>query len=29
MLNDRDKTFVLVSRAPLPKLDAYKAKKSD
>jgi predicted dithiol-disulfide oxidoreductase (DUF899 family) len=27
MLNDRDTTFALVSRAPLPKLDAYKAKK--
>jgi Bacterial protein of unknown function (DUF899) len=25
--NDRDATFVLVSRAPLPKLEAYKAKK--
>lgn len=24
MLNDRDTTFVLVSRAPLPKLEAYK-----
>src|ERR1700720_4328905 len=24
MLNDRDTTFALVSRAPLPKLDAYK-----
>jgi predicted dithiol-disulfide oxidoreductase (DUF899 family) len=28
MLNDRDTTFVLVSRAPLAKLEAYKAKKS-
>ena len=27
MLNDRDTTFLLVSRAPLPKLEAYKAKK--
>lgn len=27
MLNDRDTTFVLVSRAPLPKLEAYKALK--
>jgi predicted dithiol-disulfide oxidoreductase (DUF899 family) len=27
MLNDRDTTFVLVSRAPLAKLDAYKAQK--
>src|SRR3984893_3731670 len=27
MLNDRDTTFALVSRAPLPKLDVYKAKK--
>src|ERR1700719_2113238 len=27
MLNDRDTTFVLVSRARLPKLEAYKAKK--
>jgi predicted dithiol-disulfide oxidoreductase (DUF899 family) len=27
MLNDRDTTFVLVSRAPLPKLDAYRARK--
>ncbi|HEV7911423.1 MAG TPA: DUF899 family protein [Methylocella sp.] len=27
MLNDRDTTFPLVSRAPLPKLEAYKAKK--
>jgi predicted dithiol-disulfide oxidoreductase (DUF899 family) len=26
MLNDRDTTFILVSRAPLPKLEAYKAK---
>ena len=26
MLNDRDTTYVLVSRAPLPKLEAYKAK---
>lgn len=26
-LNDRDTTFVLVSRAPLPKLDAYRARK--
>ncbi len=25
MLNDRDTTFVLISRAPLPKLEAYKA----
>src|SRR5689334_3959950 len=23
MLNERDTTFVLISRAPLPKLDAY------
>jgi predicted dithiol-disulfide oxidoreductase (DUF899 family) len=27
MLNDRDTTFVLVSRAPLAKLEAYKAQK--
>src|SRR5437016_2411028 len=27
MLNDRDTTFVLVSRAPLAKLEAYKASK--
>ena len=27
MLNDRDTTFVLVSRAPLVKLDAYRAQK--
>jgi predicted dithiol-disulfide oxidoreductase (DUF899 family) len=27
MLNDRDTTFVLVSRAPLPKLEAYRAQK--
>lgn len=27
MLNDRDTTFVLVSRAPLAKLDAYRAQK--
>lgn len=27
LLNDRDTTFVLVSRAPLPKLEAYKAQK--
>jgi len=27
MLSDRDTTFVLVSRAPLAKLDAYKAQK--
>jgi predicted dithiol-disulfide oxidoreductase (DUF899 family) len=27
MLNDRDTTFVLISRAPLVKLDAYKALK--
>ena len=27
LLNDRDTTFVLVSRAPLPKLEAYKAAK--
>jgi predicted dithiol-disulfide oxidoreductase (DUF899 family) len=27
MLNDRDTTFLLVSRAPLLKLEAYKAKK--
>jgi predicted dithiol-disulfide oxidoreductase (DUF899 family) len=27
MLNDRDTRFVLVSRAPLPKLEAYKAQK--
>ena len=27
MLNDRDATFVLVSRAPLAKLDAYRAQK--
>jgi predicted dithiol-disulfide oxidoreductase (DUF899 family) len=27
MLNDRDTTFVLISRAPLAKLEAYKAKK--
>jgi predicted dithiol-disulfide oxidoreductase (DUF899 family) len=27
MLNDRDTTFALVSRAPLPKLEAYKAQK--
>jgi predicted dithiol-disulfide oxidoreductase (DUF899 family) len=27
MLNDRDTTFVLISRAPLPKLEAYKASK--
>lgn len=27
MLKDLDTTFVLVSRAPLPKLDAYKAQK--
>ena len=27
MLNERDTTFLLVSRAPLPKLEAYKAKK--
>jgi predicted dithiol-disulfide oxidoreductase (DUF899 family) len=27
MLNDRDTTFVLVSRAPLPKLEAYKTLK--
>ncbi|MEO8629108.1 MAG: DUF899 domain-containing protein [Betaproteobacteria bacterium] len=27
MLNDRDTTFVVVSRAPLAKLEAYKAKK--
>jgi predicted dithiol-disulfide oxidoreductase (DUF899 family) len=27
MLNDRNTTFVLISRAPLAKLDAYKAKK--
>jgi predicted dithiol-disulfide oxidoreductase (DUF899 family) len=26
-LNERDTTFVLVSRAPLPKLEAYKAEK--
>jgi predicted dithiol-disulfide oxidoreductase (DUF899 family) len=28
LLNDRDTTFILVSRAPLPKLEAYKAKKA-
>jgi predicted dithiol-disulfide oxidoreductase (DUF899 family) len=27
MLNDRDTTFVLISRAPLAKLDAYKTQK--
>jgi predicted dithiol-disulfide oxidoreductase (DUF899 family) len=27
MLNDRDTTFVLISRAPLPKLEAYQAHK--
>lgn len=27
LLNDRDTTFVLISRAPLPKLEAYKAQK--
>lgn len=27
MLNDRDTTFVLISRAPLPKLEAYKVEK--
>ena len=27
LLNDRDTTFVLVSRAPLAKLEAYKAQK--
>jgi predicted dithiol-disulfide oxidoreductase (DUF899 family) len=27
MLNERDTTFVLVSRAPLPKLEAYKTQK--
>src|ERR1700681_1545592 len=27
MLNDRDTTFALISRAPLAKLDAYKAEK--
>jgi predicted dithiol-disulfide oxidoreductase (DUF899 family) len=27
LLNDRDTTFVLISRAPLPKLEAYKASK--
>jgi len=27
MLNDRDTTFVVISRAPLPKLEAYKAQK--
>jgi predicted dithiol-disulfide oxidoreductase (DUF899 family) len=27
MLNERDTTFVLISRAPLPKLEAYKAQK--
>src|ERR1700682_3321427 len=27
LLNKRDTTFVVVSRAPLPKLDAYKAQK--
>ncbi len=27
MVNERDTTFVLVSRAPLGKLEAYKAKK--
>jgi len=27
MLNERDTTFALVSRAPLPKLEAYKVKK--
>lgn len=27
MLTDRDTTFVLISRAPLPKLEAFKAKK--
>ena len=27
MLNDRDTTFVLISRAPLAKLEAYKAEK--
>lgn len=27
MLNDRDTTFVLISRAPLPNLEAYKALK--
>lgn len=27
MLNDRETTFVLISRAPLPKLEAYKAER--